>query len=170
MLTQTRFLFSFIECPNNLYEFNGKCVPNCPEKYYASTLDTKLKETAEEIDETRKVCLECHYTCRLCAGSNDYQCIQCFPDALLTNISASETYCYPLSVTDRIQDEKWFVRVFILLCVVILLTILVTCLLLYTNHKEKKSKRKYKFYKKNLLRDIRNMEETVKTTVYSDSD
>lgn len=133
-------------------------------------MDSKIKETAEEIDTLRNICLECHYSCRECSGSNDYQCIKCYPDAVLTHVSTNEVYCYPLSITDRIQDEKWFFRAFILLCILIALTVLVACLLMYTNNREKRSKRKYKFYKKNLLNDIRNMEETVKTAVYSDSD
>ncbi|KRT80455.1 Peptidase [Oryctes borbonicus] len=159
-----------IECSNGFHLHNGKCVAKCPEKYYTSVLDTKIKETAEEMGARHSVCLECHYTCKLCSGSNDYQCIQCYPDAVLTNVSLSEVYCYPLSITDRIQDEKWFFRAFILLCVIIVLIIIVTCLLLYINYKEKNSRRTYRFYKRNLLRDIRNMEETVKTTVYRDSD
>ncbi|XP_022901690.1 proprotein convertase subtilisin/kexin type 4-like isoform X1 [Onthophagus taurus] len=156
-----------IECEDGLFVFEGKCVDKCPERYYPSTLETKIKDTAEEIGSTKKVCLSCHYTCRICSGSNDYQCTECYPDAILTNPKESESYCYPLSMRVKIEDEKWYFRIFMLLTFFFVI-FFILLVLWYIRYRKDMS---YRFTGIDSSDEkIREMERKVRTAIYSDSE
>lgn len=144
---------------------DGLCIPICPERYYSSYFDYKRKpEQAEELELNLNQCLACHYTCRHCNGSNDYECTECFPDAVLFQTSTSEYYCYPSNIVSDVLSEKWYFRMFLILC--ILLVVLVA----FTAWKFFQKKKKRDFISLDTLKNIRNIERDVKNSVYSDSD
>lgn len=141
------------------------CVPSCPDQYYNSYYDYKAK-SADEEDFIGNVnqCIPCHYTCRICNGSNDYQCAACFPDALLFERSTVEFYCYPSSVVNDILSEKWNFRMFVLLGIVLVVVVTLALWKICSNNNE------VKFRHLDTLKHIRDVERSAKGSVYSDSD
>lgn len=136
----------------------------CPERYYPVYYDYERKPEAEELSTSLNQCVTCHYTCRDCHGSNDYDCTACFPDALLYRTANSESYCYPRSLVSDVLSEKWYFRVFVLLCAVG--TALLGVLLWKCTRREKMTD----VMQMDTLKNIRNIERNVKNTVYSDSE
>ncbi|CAH1965223.1 unnamed protein product [Acanthoscelides obtectus] len=92
-----------LECDPNEMLYKNTCIQRCKEKFYNSLLDIPGDITGPERNQT---CLACHYTCRNCMGSLDSQCTGCYGDAKLYNVSATETYCYPVSLISDVLSEK----------------------------------------------------------------
>lgn len=115
--------FSVLECIPNMLLHNGTCLSKCPHKFYDSRND--LNQNAEETNFPNSAkCLECHYSCKTCTGSMDYQCTQCFPDALLYNASSIESYCYPSRILTEVISEKWYYRVILVVIAWCLLSLI----------------------------------------------
>ena len=140
---------------------------HCPVGCYSSHYEINAKDNAEELDNVKYKCLKCHYSCKTCVGANDYQCVQCYPDAMLLNITSNEHYCYPISVSEKISEEKWYFATFLLLCL-ILIVLLVSLLICYLKRKSKYSR----YYVSNTksFDTIVQMQKKVNETVYSDSE
>lgn len=47
------------------------------------------------------LCKPCHFSCLTCYGPNDYDCATCAPDAILTQLSATETFCSPQQLNNK---------------------------------------------------------------------
>ncbi|XP_026461499.1 furin-like protease 1 [Ctenocephalides felis] len=137
-----------LECMPDTYLFEGHCYTNCPAKSFLSAKPTWLPATrnhnkkhllenlwsslaarnghrvqrqVEEINRNSDmmVCLHCHYSCLTCRGPNDHECSTCNEDAVLTNKTNNENFCYPLTIMPQIQDSAWFYRLYVTLIVVI---------------------------------------------------
>ncbi|XP_014244560.1 furin-like protease 1 isoform X2 [Cimex lectularius] len=91
--TSTR---SCLECSKGWFLINGRCEQFCPFKTY----------------KHGEHCESCHYSCKSCSGPNDYECTECFPDALLYT-SDFERFCYPKALLLTINYNKWYFRTFI---------------------------------------------------------
>lgn len=158
-----------LECLPNYFNHDGRCYSDCPEQFYASFLDTRDRNRTLENYENRNVCLACHYTCRHCSGSNDYQCAACYPDAMLTHISSLENYCYPIYIVTNLQLEKLYFKVYVFLWVIFVLFILAVVFYIIRERRLRNSLMN-EILQFNTIKNIRQMEHNVKTTVYSDSD
>ncbi|KAF2882899.1 hypothetical protein ILUMI_23285 [Ignelater luminosus] len=159
-----------IECPSNYILHQGKCLLECPEHLYPSYLDAQKSEHGNKnLQALQSVCLHCHYTCKNCSGSSDYQCTACYPDALLVTSNNLESYCYPNFAVGNLQMEKWYFRAYLLLWLVILLFIFV---LIYYIILEKRLRKKLhrEAPQIDIISNIRKIEHNIKTAVYSDSD
>lgn len=146
------------------YLYKNNCYKECPDHTYIVQL------TESKREEFRKgVCLPCHHSCRTCNGSYDYQCTTCYPDEILINTSNDERYCFPNAIRTTINAEIWYFRVFLLL--IIILVIVITTIILYILHERKLHQlRKNEFMHFDSLRNIREIEKKVKSSVYSDSE
>lgn len=131
------------------YLFEGRCYTNCPPKSFlsakpswlpsttkshnrkhllenlwssfASRNGPKIRKQIEDYNNNSElmICLHCHYSCLTCRGPADHECLTCNEDAVLTNKTFTENYCYPLTIMPQIQDSAWFYRLYITLIVVI---------------------------------------------------
>ncbi|CAG9759990.1 unnamed protein product [Ceutorhynchus assimilis] len=113
-----------LECFSGQTLYNGTCLKNCPEGYY----DTENKLDIQT--EKSAACAKCHYSCKSCTGSMDYQCTECFPDALIYKASSNENYCYSRQVMVEIVSSRWYYRVIFFalgLCVLFLILALIYC-------------------------------------------
>lgn len=99
-----------------IYIFLGqnRTLLSCPDGYY----EKNMEEVEESMNYT---CGLCHYTCKTCNGSLDYDCLTCFPDAVLTNQSPSENYCYPISISWIIHVHSMYTMFFVILFVLMTL-------------------------------------------------
>lgn len=68
MLEIYRSVCACAECAAGLLLEEGRCERNCSEGFYL---------------EPPGLCARCHYSCRACAGPNDYHCSLCHGDAIL---------------------------------------------------------------------------------------
>lgn len=98
-----------IDCKKEEFILNEQCVTLCPVGYTNIT-----------IDQFRAMCVTCHYTCFSCIGPNDYQCLSCHGDSVLTE----DQYCLPKLMADRLNAiGNWYIVVtviFVFLCIVII--------------------------------------------------
>lgn len=158
--------FNISECLPNFMLLDGNCIPVCPEKYYSNYYDYKRKsENAEDLILGTNQCLPCHYTCKQCNGSNDYECVECFPDAVIFNKNKEEFYCYPNSFMRDIDLERWYFRMVIFLLIVSLAVIIVWLWKCFAKRRQGRN-----FIHSDALQNIRHIERSVKNAVYSDSD
>ncbi|XP_069695249.1 furin-like protease 1 [Periplaneta americana] len=86
-----------IECVEGMFLHEGQCLLVCPERLFPSL-----------SNQSQSVCAYCHYTCKACAGPSDYQCVSCYGDALLQQISEAESYCYPKALLPALTTNKWY--------------------------------------------------------------
>lgn len=147
---------------------NGQCVLSCPEKYYPSSYLSDNKNV-EELEYSTNVCLPCHYSCHECHGSNDYECLSCYPDASLIQHNSEESYCYPKAIISSIQSEEWYFRACVLLWVILILFVLFAAFYL-ARLRSIGSDVKDEAMQFKTLRKIRKIERDIQTSVYSDSD
>lgn len=146
---------------------NNKCVQACPDQFYNSYNDYQSKQgTVEEILGYVNQCIPCHYTCKTCTGSNDYQCSSCFPDALLYTQNPNELYCYPKILVSDVLSGVWYFRTFLVLVFTLLL---LTALGLWKMLSRRKKITNFDD-QMDTIRHIRDIEKSVKSSVYSDSD
>lgn len=158
-------LLLFSECSTNLVLHNNECIDTCPEQYYNSYSDYQSKQgTVEEMKYVNQ-CIACHYTCKTCVGSSDYQCSSCFPDALLYTQNPNEFYCYPKILISDVLSSAWYFRTFL---VVTAATLLLAGLGLWKMFTKKR--KATDFVQMDTIRHIRDIEKNVKNSVYSDSD
>lgn len=145
---------------------DGKCVHACPDQFYNSYNDYQSKQaTVEEMLGYVNQCIACHYTCKTCIGSNDYQCSSCFPDAILYTQTNNEYYCYPKILLSDILSGVWYFRTFLVLIALIVLLVGVVIWKIIAK------RRKFAdFIQLDTIRHIRDIEKNVKNSVYSDSD
>lgn len=101
-----------LECLPNLFLLEHQCVVSCPDGHYPTVASSGQKE-----------CFRCHYSCRQCSGSNDYECTACYGDAQLQD----NMYCRPIEMMQELQSSQtryhvmtavFFVLCFIILCMV----------------------------------------------------
>lgn len=145
---------------------NGKCVHECPNQFYNSYNDYQLKQdTVEKIHGYTNQCIACHYTCKTCVGSNDYQCSSCFPDAILYIQNDNEFYCYPKILLSDILSGVWYFRTFLVLIIVIILLLGFGLWKIVTRRQQFAQ-----FAHLDTIKHIRDIEKNVKNSVYSDSD
>ncbi|XP_023239624.1 furin-like protease 1 [Centruroides sculpturatus] len=86
-----------LDCKKEEFILHEQCVTVCPTGYTNIT-----------IDQDRALCVVCHYTCFSCFGPNDYQCLSCHGDSVLTD----DQYCLPKVLSDRLSViGKWYVAV-----------------------------------------------------------
>lgn len=137
----------------------------CPQGYFNISLISERSATAEELysENNSNKCISCHYTCKECAGSLDYQCTECFPDATLLLYSSSETYCYPTSVAPLILENIWYIRVFVML---IIIALLILGYFVWKFHKHRQQNAGYSHLDEN----VHNLEKNAKSALYSDSE
>lgn len=147
-----------LECSPGSVLYDGVCSDSCPDKHYQGT-----------TQEMANLCLPCHYTCKHCQGGADYQCLDCYEDAQLYIVSDFEMYCYPTSVLNRIHISDWYYRIYVLL-VAILLAIMVTLIAYFTRSYFFKSRWDNDIIHSATLKNIRQIESDIKTTIYSDSE
>jgi furin len=155
-------------CPENLFLHNGRCIKTCPDGFYNLTVTTERNSELEDLlaENNSNICLPCHYTCRQCTGSIDYQCTECFPDATLVSVSDNQFSCYPTSIASTLSSNAWYIRVFIMLVVI---TILLSIHLIWQLCRLRK-KRKRDYFHLNLVKTAHNIESNPKVAVYSDSE
>ncbi|CAH0389779.1 unnamed protein product [Bemisia tabaci] len=108
-----------LECGPGYYLYDGKCSVQCPVGTYPITSDS---------------CQKCHYSCRKCSGSNDYECTSCYADATLTNIDEGASYCYPKSLIPSIDATKWYFRACIALAINCFLISMMSCYFLHRSY------------------------------------
>ncbi|CAH0562213.1 unnamed protein product [Brassicogethes aeneus] len=140
-----------LECRKGYTLIEGFCLKSCPEKLFPSPNE-------------RVRCLPCHYTCKNCKGSLDYDCTECYDDAKLYNISSNEKYCYPIKLIpniSKVQKLEYFIIITVVLIVVVLS--------IYLCMKKKNQDHNYE-----IVKDIRSIEKNVQNKLYdevnSDSD
>lgn len=147
-------VLSFLECHSGQVLFKDECVSSCPLGYF--------------VPENASVCIGCHYSCKSCFGSSDYECLECYPDYVLVNATVLEQFCYPRELVSKLNFVEWYYRTYVLLiCILVFLV----CAFVYLAIKNRKSKYKWQqLMQIESLNTIRNLEKNVKTTVYTDSE
>ncbi|KAK9890395.1 hypothetical protein WA026_010488 [Henosepilachna vigintioctopunctata] len=115
-----------LECQPNYILRHGVCEPDCPRSYYKKRVKGYVHQEVEEA-YSNFTCISCHYTCNTCRGGLDYDCLSCFPDAILTTQSQNENYCYPNSIHWLLQAQYMYYIFFLILF--ILLTLLFVALI-----------------------------------------
>ena len=120
-----------------MYLYEGRCEASCPEKYYPSL-----------NNESQLICSYCHYSCKVCFGPNDYECVSCYGDAVLKQISKSENYCYSKAILPALETTKWFYWMFLafmanVILIVLLLTYFLSCKLFHSYSLCKKQNYEY---------------------------
>ncbi|KAL3289645.1 hypothetical protein HHI36_023054 [Cryptolaemus montrouzieri] len=105
-----------LECAANYTLRHGVCEPSCPAGYFRKfrKIFTETNLTISNI-----TCAPCHYTCRTCKGTLDYDCLTCFPDAILTNLNQNEYYCYPNSISWVLETQSMYYMFFLILFILI---------------------------------------------------
>nr|CAH7745731.1 unnamed protein product [Callosobruchus chinensis] len=154
-----------LECDPNEMLYKNTCIQRCREKFYNSLLDFPGEIADLEKNQT---CLACHYTCRNCMGSLDSQCIECYGDAKLFNVSKTESFCYPISLVSEVLAEKWYHSLFTFSCILVI--ILAVLAVTYCVIKRRKNRNDAEYHKLNITDEIRSMEKEIKSAVYSDSE
>lgn len=174
----------FSDCPPNMILRGTECVVissivPCPERFYLYSSDSssnnvhRLNPLAEDLTTEKIVnnnnnrCIPCHYSCKNCVGSIDYECSECYPDATLVTVSNNESYCYPNYLASVVGYKSWYVRIFIMLCVIF---VIMTIHLFWYVFKKRTGINKKNYVQLDTIENIRNMERNVKMAVYSDSD
>ncbi|KAK7862254.1 hypothetical protein R5R35_008131 [Gryllus longicercus] len=117
-----------IECRDELFLFEGKCVTSCPQ-------NTVIGQNTKD----HPACLSCHYSCKKCLGPNDYQCMSCFSDSYLYISSESEKYCYPIRLRSALDSNKWLIFTFVAFFINILLLILVIAVFYFNKKSSSKN-------------------------------
>ncbi|XP_044729476.1 furin-like protease 1 [Chrysoperla carnea] len=112
-----------LDCLDGYVLYYGICIIPCPRGYFTilknQTTPTELME--ESTIGIERVCEECHYSCLTCRGPNDFECTLCHEDSVLTNITATESYCYPALVAYKIHNTKWFYRTYIIMLIALVI-------------------------------------------------
>ncbi|XP_030762286.1 furin-like protease 1, isoforms 1/1-X/2 isoform X1 [Sitophilus oryzae] len=124
-----------LECFPNFVLHNGTCLKRCPEGLYDSANDLNVNSEKNALLSKGK-CVPCHYSCRACSGSLDYQCTECYPDAELYSPSVLENYCYPISMMSEVLSTKWYYNIF-LFVIVCLSLVFVFLIYFYVKRKPK---------------------------------
>ena len=101
-----------LKCHPSFILFDGKCVHDCPERYYRG----------------EKSCFKCYYSCKTCTGPNDYQCTTCYEDAILEEESHAQIYCHNKSLIDQVlHTSRWYyvlsIGFLVNFCIIIVLII-----------------------------------------------
>ncbi|XP_031336072.1 furin-like protease 1 isoform X2 [Photinus pyralis] len=156
-----------LECQVNYFMHNGRCYSECPEKFYASFLDELGAK--KNMDKKMNVCLSCHYSCKRCSGSNDYQCTLCYPDAILMQVSSLEHYCYPNYVVTNTQLDKLYFKVYIFLWIMFGLFV-IGVILYIIRERRLRNNLMNELTQLGMIKNIRQLERNIKASVYSDSE
>ncbi|XP_068246773.1 furin-like protease 1, isoforms 1/1-X/2 [Palaemon carinicauda] len=109
---------TYNQCADQIMH-NGKCVSSCPERFF-------VWDPSEVGASGTKSCRPCHYSCLHCAGPQDYECKECWGDALLNAVSESETYCHPHALLTAYRSQQsWYNHLlFVLMGLLVLVLIL----------------------------------------------
>lgn len=143
---------------------NGVCVDSCPEKYFKGHLSESSEPypkrsniASSENSGSGLICVPCHYSCRRCNGSSDYQCLECYEDAKLYELNPLESYCYPQYVVHQMHNSSLYFQVYSLLVVV--LTCIIALILAFLLSRFCCSDRSYKKkVHKDTLQKIRSLD------------
>ncbi|XP_066953849.1 furin-like protease 1 [Macrobrachium rosenbergii] len=108
-----------IECSDGKIMHSGGCLSNCPERFF-------VWDPSEVGASGTKNCRPCHYSCLHCTGPQDYQCKECWGDALLNKVSESESYCHPHALLTAYRSQQsWYNHLlFVLMGLLVLVLIL----------------------------------------------
>ncbi|XP_017773695.1 PREDICTED: furin-like protease 1 isoform X4 [Nicrophorus vespilloides] len=154
-----------IVCMENLFLFDGMCAPQCPENFFP-VVYVGGNEKAEDSSPALNYCNPCHYSCKSCNGSNDYDCNDCYPDAVLFTRTKDESYCYPNSMMYSLNEIDWYYGILIFVLVLVALGLAIALFVYCIRSKPNRGD----FMKMNTYKNIRNIERKVKSAVYSDSE
>lgn len=158
-----------LECLPDYFLYQKSCLQKCPEKYYNSVLDYTEKE--EEINLIKnQTCLSCHYTCKNCRGSMDYHCTECYADAKIVNASPTESYCYPIHIMTEVLSEKWYYRMFTMTYMLVIIVAVPSVIYLCIKRRQIFQSDKQEYVAVDIVKNIREMEKDIKSTVYTDID
>ncbi|XP_060536835.1 furin-like protease 1, isoforms 1/1-X/2 isoform X2 [Cylas formicarius] len=148
-----------LECHPGFVLSNLTCLETCPDGFYNSS------RGAENSSLKSFACARCHYTCKKCNGSMDYQCTACFPDAVLYHLSRSVAHCYPKHLISEVFSE-WYYRVFTgLICIIILVLLIVILSFAYLKRKTPK----YVLIPSD-FDETKQIKKNIKAKIYSDSE
>lgn len=147
---------SFTECSQNYVLLNGVCVASCPDRFFAETTTSG------------QVCMPCHYTCKKCRRGDDYECSLCYDDAKLYTPSDFESYCYPKSMFRQIDSSNWYYYTFVVLFLSITSSGIIFAI--YGTYSCLVKKQEYQSVHLETVKNIRQIEDEIKTSIYSDSE
>ncbi|CAH1158384.1 unnamed protein product [Phyllotreta striolata] len=153
-----------LECLPNYQLHKGICIPSCPDKFYNNLLD--LGDASVESLSGNQTCSPCHYTCKNCKGSLDSDCLGCFGDAKLVQLS-DESYCYPIHLIPDINTEIWYYRFFVILCIALLS--LTTAVIFYCFCVKNKKSDYRKVNCDIVAHQIGGIENDMKSNIYTDN-
>lgn len=75
-------------------------------------------EPPPPLNDRKRLCLACHFSCLKCRGPNDYDCSECAPDSVYTERQQNATYCLPLSSINKLKrmydDDRLYMVLLIL--------------------------------------------------------
>ena len=118
------------ECAVGLVLFRDACVSTCPDYYFLKNLTRGPGKGIKAEEDPSWICLPCHYSCRTCSGSNEYDCLSCHDDSTLRiNAHGTQSTCYTSQFLNSIESNEFWYKVLIL--IVILNVAVVGLLLLY---------------------------------------
>ncbi|XP_076261452.1 furin-like protease 1 [Rhynchophorus ferrugineus] len=119
-----------LDCYPDFVWHNGSCLLRCPAGFYDSKND--LNPNAERTSYSMpNKCIKCHYTCKTCIGSFDYQCTNCFSDAELYSSTQFQNYCYPIQLISEIHSRKWNMISMLLLLFAFIIALILIYLCFY---------------------------------------
>ncbi|KAF7267577.1 hypothetical protein GWI33_019215 [Rhynchophorus ferrugineus] len=119
-----------LDCYPDFVWHNGSCLLRCPAGFYDSKND--LNPNAERTSYSMpNKCIKCHYTCKTCIGSFDYQCTNCFSDAELYSLTQFQNYCYPIQLISEIHSRKWNMISMLLLLFAFIIALILIYLCFY---------------------------------------
>lgn len=93
------------ECKQGWVLLDGQCVK-------AEEVARIVRECPAGHFSSEGACQPCHYTCRKCTGPNDYECSQCYPDAVVYS-GTGENFCFPKSLLPSVNYTAWLYRVYL---------------------------------------------------------
>lgn len=121
-----------LECLRNYYLHNGKCLQSCPESHYGWV--------PQDMAATESLsCRQCHYSCRSCSGSQDYECTACWGDAELYSPSEGQNHCYPRDLLNVYHSQQSWYTVLLVMLVGLIILVLILAVFVLRSRRTSKS-------------------------------
>ncbi|XP_069960636.1 furin-like protease 1, isoforms 1/1-X/2 isoform X3 [Cherax quadricarinatus] len=121
-----------LECLRNYYLHNGKCLQSCPESHYGWV--------PQDMGATESLsCRQCHYSCRSCSGSQDYECTACWGDAELYSPSEGQNHCYPRDLLNVYHSQQSWYTVLLVMLVGLIILVLILAVFVLRSRRTSKS-------------------------------
>ncbi|XP_034948882.1 furin-like protease 1 [Chelonus insularis] len=120
-------------CKSGWYFFEGRCLLECPSVTYP------------DHDESKNICIPCHYSCMTCAGPSDIDCTSCHVDSNPTSTRAEKFQCISKSLDWKIKSSVWFRRMTVLLGfnLVFIIAVIMYFLFIHSRNVQKISNKGY---------------------------